>query len=317
MRKTTGREPRVARERDVTRNLAHEGESAGGRERRAATRSDTQQQTRSATTTPSAARPRSSSELSLSALRAAELKEGIRAPADGRARARARARLAARGAPVAARTRGGAARAARDAAQAVLDDKLLVAGLAVAEGYDVDARACLALCRQAARDGFLLKAAIFQEAKRARAAAAAWAAAAPGRAAARLAARAGAEETREEREAAKDEDDEEEYACPHQTTRLHVASTFGHADRVRVLLTARAAVNARDRNGDTPLSSAAFIGHAAVVSVLLSAPGVDVNLQYVRGWSPLHGATQNGHVSVVCRQSAACTADRGRQFAHV
>jgi hypothetical protein len=47
----------------------------------------------------------------------------------------------------------------RNAVQRRLDDKLLVFRRTVAEGYDVDARACLALCRQAARDGFLLKAA--------------------------------------------------------------------------------------------------------------------------------------------------------------
>src|ERR1700691_1652737 len=59
-------------------------------------------------------------------------------------------------------------------------------------------------------------------------------------------------------------------------TALIVASQDGHADVVRVLLDAKADVNAKDNYGGTALMLASQSGHADVVRVLLAAKA-DVN----------------------------------------
>lgn len=61
------------------------------------------------------------------------------------------------------------------------------------------------------------------------------------------------------------------------------------------LLSRRARINTRNRNGETALSLAAYKGKLAFVKRLVEA-GADVNLY---GWPPLIYATFNGHLAVV------------------
>src|SRR5688500_14699655 len=52
---------------------------------------------------------------------------------------------------------------------------------------------------------------------------------------------------------------------------LHAAAARGDADGIRRLAMSREALNARDANGRTPLHVAAFGGHGAAVTALLTA----------------------------------------------
>jgi uncharacterized protein len=60
------------------------------------------------------------------------------------------------------------------------------------------------------------------------------------------------------------------------------------------LLQRRARLNLRNRNGETALSLAAYMGKSAFVQRLLDA-GAEVNMY---GWSPLAYAAFNGHVAI-------------------
>ena len=57
--------------------------------------------------------------------------------------------------------------------------------------------------------------------------------------------------------------------------------------------------DARDRDGDTPLSHACCCGHYAVVKALLSVPDIDINTSDMDQVSPLHKAIANNHFDVV------------------
>src|SRR4051812_1033675 len=59
--------------------------------------------------------------------------------------------------------------------------------------------------------------------------------------------------------------------------QLVIAARAGNTPRVTALLQGGAAVNSRDRNGDTPLNMAAAKGNAELATVLVKA-GADVNL---------------------------------------
>lgn len=83
-----------------------------------------------------------------------------------------------------------------------------------------------------------------------------------------------------------------------------LAAKAGRTDRVAALLTEGAAVNSRDRNGDSPLNMAASKGNEALVEVLLRA-GADVNLANISGVTPLMGAAFKGQPSIVRRLMAA------------
>jgi hypothetical protein len=68
-----------------------------------------------------------------------------------------------------------------------------------------------------------------------------------------------------------------------------MAARVGKVERVQALLDQGAAVNSRDRNGDSPLNMAAAKGNTELVQVLLKA-GADVNLANLSGVTPLMGA---------------------------
>lgn len=74
--------------------------------------------------------------------------------------------------------------------------------------------------------------------------------------------------------------------------QLVMAARAGQVARVQGLLRDGANVNARDRNGDTPLNMAAAKGQTALAQALLQA-GADVNLANLAGVTPLMGAAFN------------------------
>lgn len=89
-----------------------------------------------------------------------------------------------------------------------------------------------------------------------------------------------------------------EQAIAAQPNDLHVAVIKGDAARVKDLLAAGHAVNAKDKNGYTPLFWAAFGGHADIAKLLL-AKGADVNAKVNEGHTPLYEASFRGHRKVV------------------
>jgi ankyrin repeat protein len=81
---------------------------------------------------------------------------------------------------------------------------------------------------------------------------------------------------------------------------LFSAAKKGHEDVVSLLLnTGKAGLDARDVNGETPLSWAARNGHGAIVKLLLATGKVDVNAKNKTGWTPLSWATEGRHKDVV------------------
>jgi ankyrin repeat protein len=82
-----------------------------------------------------------------------------------------------------------------------------------------------------------------------------------------------------------------------QEGTLIAAALRGDLPRVRVLLDAKAEVNARDSDGKTALMIASEAGHADVVRVLLDAKA-DVNAK-AGVTTALREATLNGHADVV------------------
>jgi hypothetical protein len=75
------------------------------------------------------------------------------------------------------------------------------------------------------------------------------------------------------------------------------ASEENHESIVKMLLSAGADPNVKDRNGNTSLHRASDKGHASVVKALLSA-GADPNIKNDDGSTPLHAASTHSRDSV-------------------
>lgn len=88
-------------------------------------------------------------------------------------------------------------------------------------------------------------------------------------------------------------------------TALLLASRLGHADMVKELLRAGAAVNARDCLSRTALYFAALYDKAEVAALLLQSPQVDVNSFGPWGFTALKRAQMCGHYDVVSLLEAA------------
>jgi ankyrin repeat protein len=79
---------------------------------------------------------------------------------------------------------------------------------------------------------------------------------------------------------------------------LIVAAFSGNIEAVKQHIANGADVNAKDKDGDTPLNSAAFSGHKEIAELLI-AKGADVNAKGgVSGGTPLHSAAFSGHKEV-------------------
>jgi ankyrin repeat protein len=87
---------------------------------------------------------------------------------------------------------------------------------------------------------------------------------------------------------------------------LHLAALEGHAHIVRLLLRKGVAdINAIDRYGWTALHYACYRGHTDVVELLRSG-GANVNAKtLLRGWTPLHCATEHPTVVGLLLRSGA------------
>jgi len=91
------------------------------------------------------------------------------------------------------------------------------------------------------------------------------------------------------------------------STPLHWAATSGQPDICKMLMENGADVNARARDGWTPLHWAAMSGHPDVCKMLIDK-GADVNARATDGWTPLHWAAMSGHPDV-CKMLIDKSAD--------
>ena len=88
---------------------------------------------------------------------------------------------------------------------------------------------------------------------------------------------------------------------------------FDHQSLLQLLLSHRADVNSRDRIGSTPLHCASQEGHLASVVTLLQA-GADPLLPGIDGALPIHLAARNNHPEVVriLIEQGGCSIDQVR-----
>jgi uncharacterized protein len=77
-------------------------------------------------------------------------------------------------------------------------------------------------------------------------------------------------------------------------TPLHIASTWGDTQAIRLLLKSGAEINAKGDMGYTPLHNAITYGHARCVEILLEA-GADINCTNEFGKSALQLARTKGN----------------------
>ena len=81
-------------------------------------------------------------------------------------------------------------------------------------------------------------------------------------------------------------------------TPLHKACESGKTDMVKLLIDARADVNAQQDQGIRPLYSAVHFGHAETTQILVSH-GADVNCTNEDGLSSLHVAAADGNAQII------------------
>ena len=79
---------------------------------------------------------------------------------------------------------------------------------------------------------------------------------------------------------------------------LHFASWKGYTKLVQLLLDHSAEINARSTINNTPLCVASHLGHLDIVRLLLRHEA-DLHIRGSQGWSPLQFATKMQHVEVV------------------
>ncbi len=79
---------------------------------------------------------------------------------------------------------------------------------------------------------------------------------------------------------------------------IHKAAYQGNIEVVKQHIADGADVNAKGKNGYTPLFGAALEGHKEVAELLI-AKGADVNAKTDWGYTPLHNAAARGHKEVV------------------
>ncbi len=87
-------------------------------------------------------------------------------------------------------------------------------------------------------------------------------------------------------------------------TPLLGASREGYEEIVATLIASGADVNTEDNNGEAPLHSASRKGHEGIVATLIAA-GADVNATSANGKTPLHLASYEGREGIVATLIAA------------
>ncbi|KAJ3116385.1 hypothetical protein HDU96_009743 [Phlyctochytrium bullatum] len=83
-----------------------------------------------------------------------------------------------------------------------------------------------------------------------------------------------------------------------ESVALHLAAYGGSLEVARALLDCGAAVDSRDRIGNTALHLAAARGYLALAKLLVKK-GAQINARTDEGWTPLHDAAGRGHLPVV------------------
>ena len=83
-----------------------------------------------------------------------------------------------------------------------------------------------------------------------------------------------------------------------QWTSLHYATSEGHFDIIKILLSYKCDVNCTTSSKRTPLHIACIRGYSKIVDLLLSS-GCDINAQDMEGNTPTHYATQNGKIKKI------------------
>ena len=96
-----------------------------------------------------------------------------------------------------------------------------------------------------------------------------------------------------------DESIDLEYKSKQGRTPLYVASSLGYIDVVKALLEKGSNVNTQDKNGMSPIHSAAYNGDADIIDVLIAAPGISVNKTTNDGRTPLHFAANYNKLDAV------------------
>jgi ankyrin repeat protein len=87
------------------------------------------------------------------------------------------------------------------------------------------------------------------------------------------------------------------YAYSALDESLHQAAMAGDVSRVRSLIAGGANLNAKNKDGRTPLMLASMYGHADVVQALLTS-GADPNAQDRQGHTAISAVQQSGHIRI-------------------
>ena len=91
-----------------------------------------------------------------------------------------------------------------------------------------------------------------------------------------------------------------EEKCKDGQTPLSWAADVGHEAFVQLLLDKGTDIKAKDSDGRMPLHWAISKGHEAIVRLLLDR-GANIKVRDCNGWTPLHWAISNGHEAIVRR----------------
>jgi len=82
-------------------------------------------------------------------------------------------------------------------------------------------------------------------------------------------------------------------------TALHAAADHGHTEIIQALVGAGANVNIRSDDDYLPLHCAAISGYDQATRLLLESGSEKDAVDRAEGWTPLHHAVENHHLSVV------------------